>query len=493
MRLLVPEVGQYPYVFLGGFIVLMGIAGAKDFAFYKEFFSLKTTRHGLNMGTLILLVIALLGGINFVAHKRDKKWDVTEEKLNSVSEQTEKIAKSLNSELSVKGFFTENNAEEAAGEQRFKALLKLYEEENSLIKSQTINPVKRPDLAQQFNVQTAGTIVLEYKGKKSTLNDVSEEALTNAIVKITRDRNKVIYFMTGHGELDLDENRESGASDFKRALEDSSYEVKKFNFVEAKAIPGDAEVLAVLGPSQPLLKPEMDALFEFAKKGGKLLLAADPDKNHNLGELTEKLGVHLKKNYIVDQVGQLVGASGAMAIGMSYSTSSDITKSFKGNMMTGFFISSSVKKDEKAPSTLRYDEIVKSSPGSFSKQSLSSGEVKFNKETDEQGPLAIGITVQGTLGDGADKKEFSAAIFGDSDFFSNQVFKFQLNKDLAVNSAAFLAKDSELISIRPKVAKGTQLAITDTQAKLLLFGFLIPLPIVFFGTGVTTWLRRRNA
>jgi hypothetical protein len=82
-------------------LVFFIIEVALDFKIYKEFFTLKTTKHGMNMGIMIILVFILVIAVNFVAVKKNKKWDVTSEKLNSVSEQTIKIVKSLEQDLKI--------------------------------------------------------------------------------------------------------------------------------------------------------------------------------------------------------------------------------------------------------------------------------------------------------------------------------------------------------------------------------------------------------
>jgi hypothetical protein len=60
-----------------------------------DFFMLKTTKHGMNMGVLILTFLVLLVVVNFLAVSQDKKWDFTSEGLNSLSEQSIKAVQSL--------------------------------------------------------------------------------------------------------------------------------------------------------------------------------------------------------------------------------------------------------------------------------------------------------------------------------------------------------------------------------------------------------------
>lgn len=486
-----------PLIFSGGFLV----AGmVKEWATIKSFLSLRTTRHGANMGTVILIAIVGLGAVNFISYKKNKKWDLTEEKINSLSDQSTKILEALTDDVQILGFFAQNAQGAEQVRFQFDQVTKLFSDESGKVKIQVYDPLKRPDLQKEYGIEVNGTVVLKYKDKKTTIQEVSEESLTNALIKVTRGTNKVVYFMSGHGEMDAENSdKPEGVGQFKKALEEASYDVKTFKFVETGKIPEDATLVAVLGPKQPLLQPEIDALLGYAAQGGALFLAMDPGVKHNLGELTKRLGVEFRNNYIVDQVGQLLGVGAAVAIGIGYSPNSEITKKF-GQDMTGFRLASSLRKVE-GLGTLRFDELVKSSPQSFSKSQLSD-KVKFEEGTDEKGPLAIGFTVAGTLPetsfpasvkvDPGQAKEFNAVIFGDSDFLGNGGLTFQLNRDLAMNSLSFLAKDKDLLSIRPKELKATELVITRTQLILLVLGLAL-VPLSFFITSGVMWYRRRSA
>lgn len=489
--------GQMPFVW-----VLLGLAVAcimgavfKDIRFFIELSGQRTTKHGLNLGVLVIIVAALVVGVNFVGYRHVKKFDYTKEKLNSLSDQTKNILKTLDSDLVVRGFFAENQQQGMADAAKFKELTELYSSNSSKIKVTKVDLIKRPDQAKTHEVNASGTIIIEYKGKKNKFEDFSEQGFTNAIIKITRDKNKVIYFITGHGERDFESGDVAGAQNFKKYLTDSSYEVKPLSFLEKSQIPDDAALVIIAGPKQAYFDNEIKALNDYLYKGGKLLLALDPGTKTNLGTLVRSWGLEFKNNYILDQLGQLVGAGGATAVGINYSPSNEITKNFKQDM-TVFHLASQLKVTQTKPVGITIEEIVKSSPASFSKAEIREGAVKFEEGKDEKGPLTIVAAVTGKLNEDAGKgapQEFQALVVGDSDFLSNQLIDAQLNHDLALNSIAYLAKDKELLSIRPKESQGTMITISQTQSTLLYYGLVFVFPILIFVTGGSFWYRRRTA
>ncbi|MGE3974589.1 MAG: GldG family protein [Bdellovibrionales bacterium] len=469
-------------------VVFLAAAVSKDFKFYKEIFMMKTTKHGMNFGATVLLVIILLIAVNYIGHVRSKKWDLTEEKLNTLSDQSVTVVKNLEKELEIRGFFRAGAPNDEQEKQIFEDLTRLYIAENKNVKTMVFDPFKRKDLTQKYNVQGSGEVVMTYNGKDWTLNDVTEEAFTNAMIRLSREKNKVIYYLTGHKEKDLESAEATGASRFKKALEDSSYVVKSLNLITEKKIPEDADVLLVLGSTQPLFEPEIAAVRDYLSKGGKLFLATDPGTKNNLAQIAKLVGVDVKSEYVVDQMGTLVGASAALAVGTEFSQTSEITNKFQ-RQMAGFLLAAGLSKSE-AAKTIAHDDLVKSSPASFAKKEIS-GEVQ-NLPTDPKGPFVVGMSAVGKLNDQA-AKEFTAVVFGDSDFLSNQTIdSVGVNRDLALNSVAYLAKDQDLISIRPKMPKGTVMTMTEVQARILLITFVL-LPLVFFVMGIFIWLRRRGA
>ena len=86
-------------------------------------------------------------------------------------------------------------------------------------------------MVKQYEIKTDGTLVFEYDGKSTRSEEVSEEAITNAIINVSRQGEKTIYFTQGHGEPDTDDSGETGYSEAKAGLEKLSFKVKKLVLV----------------------------------------------------------------------------------------------------------------------------------------------------------------------------------------------------------------------------------------------------------------------
>jgi len=157
-------------------------------------------------------------------------------------------------------------------------------------------------------------------------------------------------------------------------------------------------------------------------------------------------------------------------------------------------------------------DLVKTSPASWAETDLTlKAPVQFDEGKDKKGPISLGavatVTVSATPSpspspsvaptaspspeEAAPKKEGRVAVFGDSDFATNTLLSFQGNRDLFMNSVAWLAQDADLISIRPKEPDDQRLVLTRNQQQNMLVLALLLIPGVFVVMGIREWWSRR--
>ncbi len=478
--------------------VLLGVAAGCvvlaiifDYKLYWEFLTMRTTKHGMNMGLMILLVVTFLVCINYLANKHNKTWDLTQEKLNSLSEQSVNLLKELKDDLEIKVFYKGPQAQD--DRQKVKQALSLFQDASGKVKVRYINAYVDQQLAIQYlkdytERDTAGVIsFIEYSGKKIAVDDPFTEAgWTSAMIKATREGATKIYFVQGHGEKDIHSDDDSGLREFSKALGDASFQTEPINLLDKKEIPEDAAAVAIIGPTVPYLENELQTLREYLERGGRLFLALDPGVRHNLANLTKTMGVQFANNYVLSML-QIVGQGPVTVIGRTFDATSDVTKSFRNDDHFAVFpIVSEVTPAPDKSSDIEVREIVKSDARSFTMNDLKSAP---SRQPDTKS-VTVGVDVKGKLK--SDGKSFKAVIFGDSDFFSNRAIFLGVNRDLAMNALAGLTDQKDLLSIRPKLPKGTMVVLTH-YSRLAIIITLMALPLALLVTGGVLWFRRRGA
>lgn len=482
-----------PFCWLAlGFAVFFLVGGlVKDRAFFKEFFTMKTTKEGMSMGVLIVLMVAVLTIVNYLGVKYYRTWDFSSSQTNTLSDQSVQLLNGLDSDLKILFFYKKGVEGNDENRRLFRELVKKYQDQSSKVVLDFVEVNERPDVAKDYGVDKgSGVVFVDYKGRRNRIEKIDEQELTSALVKVTREQNKTIYFTIGHGEKNLNDNREGlGIGALKVMLENNRYTVKELALIQTPKIPQDADVVVVAGPVQEFQANEILALEEYLKTGGSVFLAVEPLNTVGLEKLVGKVGLKFENNYIFNVVETVMGKgiNQGPAMGAVFSATNKITKSFGRGEVTMFRFPQGLRQ-ENPPQGIVIDEIVKTPPNSVAFKSLN-----ITGDAPEATYTLVDEVSGRWPGAAEDAKPFTLIVAGDVDFLSNQMLYQNLNRDLVLNSIASLANEESLISITPKEAQATQMVMTEAKFGVFLFAFVIPLPLLLLGMSVGLYLRRRNA
>ncbi len=483
--------GWVPYLWVAVALMVGSLAGAVavDRIFYSEFFTLKTTKSGMSMGMMILLSLVLLGAVNFMAAQKVKTFDFSQAQLNSLSDQSIKVVKSLKEDLIVNYFYKKGSEGIDQRKAVFIELIQKYQDQSSKIKLEFVDMNSRPDLTAKYKISSGvEAVVLDYQGKDSRIEKIEEQELTSAIVKVTKDVTRNIYISQGQGELPLEASPDGQSiSELKKSLEGNRYNVRPFQLSQTIEIPKDADMFVVVSPKQDFLETKRQSLEDYLKNGGSLVLVLDPKTRHGLDPLLKKVGVQVENNFVITAVNQLgtYRLEPRIVQGNVFS-GHQITKPFAKEDSTYFSLPQALKKSQIVEG-VSVDEFVKANS-----QSMAFTELKFDKPG-PVGPFTLAMVIKGQWPESKAGKEFNLVLLGSSSFISDQLFHQGLNRDLALNSFAFLSKEENLISISPKEVGRTNMLLTQSSWTIIIFGLLLPIPILLFLASGVTWYRRRNA
>jgi ABC-type uncharacterized transport system involved in gliding motility auxiliary subunit len=465
----------------------------------KESLKRKSFLYSSNMFLIIILVLAILVLLNFFLARHHYRVDFTEAKIHSLSEQSISVAKNLKKEVQIKCFFREGNV----SRQNMENILKIYAYHSPKIKYEFIDPDKNPGLVKKYDITQDGTSVFECGDKENRITSTSEEDITNAIIKVTREKKKVLYFLEGHGENSIEDTGDSGYSTAKSELEKIGYEVKKLPLALSDSFPADCSLLFIPGPRKQLLPNELQTIKNYLNQGGRVFFMVDPETSSGLENFLADYGIKLVNDLVVDPVSRLLGGDYFMPVVTEYEYH-EITKNFR---YASFFpLARSVEIAENKPEGLTLTAIAKTSPNSWSEQQLDKKEVTFDKDKDKQGPITLAVVGSKTISEEtkpenkenktesrpAEKKELRLAVYGDSDFITNRYYNLSGNGNLFLNTVNWLTEESDLISIQPKTRTPRTINLTPSQGRFLMFLSIILLPLVILVIGLTIWIRRRS-
>lgn len=470
----------------GGVLLLAGII--LGFGGILQFFSRRSSKLGTNTVVLAVAVLAILAVLNYLGNTHHKRFDLTTEKLYTLSDQTKTTVGGLRQDVTVVRFANQ-------ADPQLNDLMAEYKNLSAHIKFQNIDPREKPEVAKQYGVTRMGDAVVAAGEHRQNLepageNGYAEEDITSAIIKVTRDKIKMVCFVTGHGEKSLSDDSAKGYTLADQGLKKEAYNTNSLNLVTSNGVPSDCDVVVIAGPTQAFFPQEEMMLGKYLDGGGKVLIEIDPETDPKLDEILQSWNIALGSNVVVDAsgAGRLLGLGPAVPLVIEYGDS-PITKTLQGGM-TFFALARTVSLADKGKIDPQGVELLKTSPRSFTIPNLKQKEVTFDPKTDTPGPLSLGVAASRKSSDTGGNKG-RLVVIGDSDFAENQWVGQQHNGDLFYNTIDWLAQDESLISIRPKTATNRRVTLTAGQATVLRWLDLFFLPGIVILAGITIWWKRR--
>ena len=483
-------------------------------------------------------VLGILIAVNYIAARQNRRWDLTAAKQFTLSDQTVRILESLTAPVEILVFARDDDFG------RFRDRLGEFEQISDLVSVRYIDIDKEPVQARQYQIQSYGTVVVDYEGRVERVVGDTEQQLTNTLIKAITGEEQVVYFVSGHGEKNVRSAEHDGYNGVSDALARDHFRVETLVLAQQPDLPTDASVVVVAGPRTDLFPAEVEALRRHLNRGGKALFlldppdVVDPAPLTNLSELLAEWAITLGTDVVVDVsgMGQLIGTDVSVPVAASYPTHA-ITEQF--SFLTAFPLARSVSPVSGGVGDRVAEAFVETSERSWAEMDIArlseSGEVELEEDQgDRPGPIAIAVAVSapapepgvisdqnGQLGSDAAEEatretetaiegdaeagtagaadasddapqETRVAVVGDSDFVANANLRIQGNRDLFLNTVNWLAQQENLVAIRPREPEDRRITLTlDEQQRIFWFSILW-LPGMVLGTGIYTWWRRRQ-
>ncbi|MQF82664.1 hypothetical protein FIM02_00665 [SAR202 cluster bacterium AD-802-E10_MRT_200m] len=495
-------------------LTLMGssfllLAAISSFTVIRKAITGQRGRYATNALVIILVFITIVTLINIISYENFKRFDSTFTRHFTLSAQTTKILENLDEEIKATAFFIPTRADHATALQEADDLMFEFEHRSGRkFTYEFVDPETEPSKARQFNATQFPVIILESetseKRVKIQLPPLSEQDLTSAVLIVTGERQKKIYFLSGHGEKDIADTTDSTTGYFfaRRGLLADNYQVQELNLRKTGEIPDDTAVLIIAGPQKQLLTDERTELAQWLKNGGRALFLLDPSSPAGFAEMLEPWGIVMSDQTVVDLEQSVSGDPRTPLLQRSsYVHTTEITSlldvTFFPQVAPVNVRDEYINDERKIPPWIKFYPLATSSLLSFSTKNPDSNSYGID---DIFGPHTIGLAVQalapvddesiaGQLS--PDAPVTHIVVIGDSDFANNQYYSAYSNADFLLNSVNWLAEDYDLISVRPKLRVFRLLGFTNQEFDFVRYSswFFIPIAVAFIS--IIAWWRRR--
>jgi ABC-type uncharacterized transport system involved in gliding motility auxiliary subunit len=494
-----------------------------DFDNFRLVFARRGSKYGASSGLNVILGLAVIVGIAFLANKPrfNKSFDATKAGVNTLSDQTIKILKKISDEkknVSITAFVQQDSVETS-----FRELLALYQAHANDLTIEFVDPRDNPTRAMSEKVTTANTAIIKSGNLENRITTFNEEKLTNALVSVLKEKSKKVYFTKGHEEGDISSQEAAGFSAVVEELKNNKYEVDSLALLEMGKVPEDADLVVIAGPKYDFREEEARLLEEYINRGKPLVAFVDavtpvPVLNQLLG----KFGLKFNNDLLImrpdDPRAALIG-QGTALIG-DFDKLSPLTRDYasRGDVILALPNTRSVEEVAGNANEMKVEVVAKSLPviirvkdvkresdlkdidskiveGSVGVIAVATGKTKAGPEVakNESNPGSSKSDVDTSTSDGSSSKDIRIVAIGSTQLANNYGAQRPENRDMFLNIVSFATQDEDFISIRPKDVERSTLELTSAASQLSLMFVSYVYPLLFLLVGTYFWMRRRNA
>ena len=466
--------------------------------------------------SLVLLILAAFLGINTGMKVLDlTPIDLTQEKLYTLTDESKERVKDIDKDVHLYFVgYTDDNAD--------LELAKQYKDANEKIVAEAVDEESRPDLVEKYGIQDSGSsgIIVECgdRSKVLTASDlvtydsttyetisIAEEKLTSAIISVTTDDIPKVYFLEGYSDFTLDYNMYY----LSIYLENEITEVDTLNILSTGKVPDDCDTLVITSPSQDFSNEAKTAIIDYINRGGNILwLNAAMSVSADLPNVNEVLALYGVNPFDVGVIretdsSRMVANSPDLVI--PNLESSKITEDiYSDGIIFKYPTRININEDGLEDLNVVETDLVTTSEESYFRTDFNNSS-SAAAEGEETGSFVVGAELEKTITEANEETGASAVtstliIYGENYFISDYPFTQDsqyaaiqvstYNKDLVLNSLAYLADREEDITARKSTGTVTYTATEqqDTIVRIIIFA----VPVIIILIGLIVWQRRRR-
>lgn len=439
-----------------------------------------------------VLLLALVVTSGWLVARHDRYWDWTASASNRLSAESVAIVQRLDGPLRATVFA----APDSPIAQAIGRLLARYVPHLPTLEIDYLDPQLFPERARDAKVSLTGQILLNYRGRRETLNEISERAIGAALIQLSETRTPWIAAIEGHGERAIAGPDGADLGRFGDELTAQGFLVRPLDLATLPDVPDNTRLLILSLPTIPLFPGEVDALVRYLDRGGNLLWLLDPGPLNGLEPLLDALGVRILPGVVVDAAAaKLKIENPGVAVIADYPDDSLAAGLTAPALLPG----SLAFAPEVAPGWMLASYLATGSE-SWNETGRLTGPIHRDDVVGEvAGPLPVLLALTRTLPAdaletaGASEREQRVLVSGDGDFLSNAQLGAHGNRALGMALMRWLSGSESLLELPPLPTAAAPLVLDDQRRMLIGLGALVLLPGLFLSSGLLIrWLRWRG-
>ena len=286
----------------------------------RNAFAIARWRRTINLVLQALLFLSFFGGLNYLALHHGGRWDLTNHRRHTLSEETLAYLRSL--QHPVKLYLTIDPNTDSPDLQQFyrdvRGLLREYVNATAAksgtggsppprVTVEEIDVYKDKRATEALGIDQANVVIAVCQDQRKVIPLVDfyeteervavafrgEQVVTSAILSVSSAERPHVYFLAGHGEAQPgDTNETNGLSVFAEQMRLRNLEVSVIDLTQTKAVPEDAALVIIAAPQGRYDPFEVELLRRYlSERAGRAMILLPPAVRHGLDDLLYDWGL----------------------------------------------------------------------------------------------------------------------------------------------------------------------------------------------------------
>lgn len=472
--------------------------------------------NGTKTFLLVVIILAFFIGVSVLMQKLNlTPIDLTEDKLFTLTEESKDKVKDIDKDINI--YFIGYSDDDSTLD-----LAKQYSKVNDKIKVEAVKAEDRPDLVQKYGIETSSEgIIVEAGSRYKVLAssdlytydtttyesvNVAEEKLTAAIRSVSVDELPKVYFLNGYSSFTLT----SGMQYLNMYLQNEVNEVETLDILSTGKVPDDCTTLVIASPNKDFDDVATTAITDYINKGGNILwLNAAVAKQVDLPNANKILALYGVQPFeigIIRETDSSKMVSNSPDLIMPEIQYADATNKLYNSEGVIFINATKINvasDDELTSLNTTKTELIKTSENAYFRTNFENN-ADAAQDGESKGTFLVGAQFDKTITEANnenDTKEVKSKliIYGENYFVSDYqltqstqtpMIAYRQNKDLVLNSIAYLSDREEDITVRKSTGAVTYTA-TEQENRIIL-AIITAVPLLIIVVGIIVWANRRR-
>ena len=483
---------------------------------FIEIIKKKWLINGTKTVLLVAIIFAFFIGVTVLMQKLNlTPIDLTEDKLFTLTEESKEEVKNIDKDINI--YFVGYSEDDSTLD-----LAKQYTKANEKIKVEAVTATDRPDLVEKYGIETDSEGIIVESGSQYKVlasNDlytydsttyesinVAEEKLTAAIKSVAVEELPKVYFLSGYSSFTL----ANGMQYLNMYLQNEVNEVKTLDILSQGKVPDDCNTLVIASPEKDFDDVATNAITDYINKGGNILwlnaAIAQKQELSNVNKILAMYGVKPFEVGVIRETDSSKMVSNSPDLIMPEIQYADATNKLYDSEGVIFINATkiNVASDEELENlNITKTELIKTSEKAYFRTNFENS-ANSVQQGEEQASFLVGAQLDKKISEANEEtgeKEIKSQliIYGENLFVSDYqltqttqtpMVAYRQNKDLVLNSIAYLSDREEDITVRKSTGAITYTA-TEQENKIIL-AVITAVPLIIIAVGIFVWIKRKH-